>query len=332
MKPSSALIVGAGISGLMAARTLRAAGVETTVLEKSRGPGGRAATRRLTAGVCDHGAQFFTAKDPRFQALVDAAVADGAAAVWSDGFPRGDGEFPADRRPRYRGAPTMNAFARWLGGGLSVLSERRVARVERAAGAWRAVTATGEVFDGEALFLSAPLPQSLALLDAGGVALSAADGATLRAAAYASCIALLVRLDAPSRVPAPGALYPFGGDSGEPLAWIADNARKGISPQDPTLTLHAGRRFSAEHAGGDPAETQRSLLEAAAPWIGEARVLETHQHLWRYSRPLEAFPEMFRRLADSPALYIIGDAFAGSRIEGAALSGLAAANDLLGAI
>lgn len=66
----SALVVGAGLAGLVAAQRLAAAGIRVTVFDKGRGPGGRMATRREGDACWDHGAQFFTARDPRFAEMV----------------------------------------------------------------------------------------------------------------------------------------------------------------------------------------------------------------------------------------------------------------------
>ncbi|NCY02474.1 MAG: FAD-dependent oxidoreductase, partial [Planctomycetia bacterium] len=68
-------IVGAGIAGLAAASVLADRGRRVVVVEKSRGIGGRMATRRLGAAICDHGAQFFTVRGAAFGGLVDDARA-----------------------------------------------------------------------------------------------------------------------------------------------------------------------------------------------------------------------------------------------------------------
>ncbi|MBA3611032.1 MAG: NAD(P)-binding protein, partial [Rubrobacter sp.] len=107
MTQNSCIIVGAGISGLLAATELQAAGWTVTVLDKGRGVGGRMATRRIDGASFDHGAQFFTVRTERFQNLVDGWLAAGAAAEWSRGFPNAAGEGGNDGHPRYRGSNGM---------------------------------------------------------------------------------------------------------------------------------------------------------------------------------------------------------------------------------
>ena len=76
-------VIGAGIAGLSCARALAASGVHVTVFDKSRGPGGRMSTRRGEGWACDHGAQYFTARDPLFQAELARWQAAGVAARWT---------------------------------------------------------------------------------------------------------------------------------------------------------------------------------------------------------------------------------------------------------
>ena len=63
------IVIGAGISGCSCAHKLSHAGHRVTVVEKGRGVGGRMATRRMDGARIDHGAQFYTARDIRLQAL-----------------------------------------------------------------------------------------------------------------------------------------------------------------------------------------------------------------------------------------------------------------------
>ncbi len=54
-------IIGAGMAGLICAQRLTEAGYSVLVVEKSRGLGGRLATRRLYGTWADHGGLLFEA-------------------------------------------------------------------------------------------------------------------------------------------------------------------------------------------------------------------------------------------------------------------------------
>src|SRR3981081_2651327 len=67
---SSIAIIGAGSSALAAAHTLLDAGYTVTLFEKSRGVGGRAATRKRAGFIYDHGAQYIKSGNSASSALV----------------------------------------------------------------------------------------------------------------------------------------------------------------------------------------------------------------------------------------------------------------------
>ncbi len=280
-KPT-AIIVGAGMAGLLAARTLQDAGYATVVLDKGRGVGGRMATRRLGPAVCDHGAQFITVRDPTFESLVRQWQAAGVLTQWCLGFAG-----HADGHPRYRGTSSMTAVPKLLANGLNVRLQQRVIHVAVEDDRWRVRTRTGEDFFGSALILTAPVPQSLALLAASGIALPTALASELAAVTYEPCLAAVATLDSPSAVPAPGAIKLTDGV----VSWLADNQAKGISPV-PSLTIHASSNFSLTHLEGDLIEAGRQLIEAVQPWSGASRVMEFQVHRWRYSNPIKMHPEL----------------------------------------
>ena len=80
MKHIEVAIVGAGVAGLAAARALDTQ--KYMIFEKSRGPGGRLASKRVDDLRVDIGAQFFTAREPRFQEIVSDAVDAGFVERW----------------------------------------------------------------------------------------------------------------------------------------------------------------------------------------------------------------------------------------------------------
>lgn len=330
-----AIVIGAGISGLAAATELAKAGCRTIVLEKSRGIGGRMATRRVGAAVCDHGAQFFTVRTRAFGTTVGGAQAGGAVRVWCDGFSRA-----ADAGAAIE--PAGDGHARWCGArGMTDLPKRIAAelpadvvevltgvRAAAAAIVEEGVAVTLEVDEGKparllrsrGLILTCPVPQGLDLLAAGGTlaALDAAAITTLRGIDYDPCFALMLVLDRPSRVPPPGGIQFAAG----PVAWVGDNQQKGISPV-PALTVHASGDFSRERFDADPATVTRELEALAAPWIGAATVVERSLQRWKFAQPRTIVPAPLLAPSSAPPIACCGDAFKGPRVEGAACSGQA---------
>lgn len=318
------LVVGAGISGLLAARRLAHRGANVRIFEKSRGLGGRLATRRGAAGVFDHGAQFFTARDPQFQALGREWEKAGVVKPWADGFALSGGGLKQDGETRFCGTRGMTSLAKHLAEGLDLRLNTRVTGLESSAGGWQLTVEGGATFRGDAVLLTAPVPQSLALLSQGGVRLHAAVQDRLERISYAPCLALLIQLAGPSRIPTPGGVW----FPGEPVAWMADNRLKGISEgRASAVTLHAGPDFSRRFWDAPEKEVTAQLLEVAEPWLGGAPV-QTQLHRWRYSLPIVTDTERCLVLREPAVLALAGDAFGGPRVEGAALSGLTAGETL----
>jgi renalase len=324
----SCLIVGAGISGLLAANALQREGWVVTVLDKGRGVGGRMATRRVGGGTFDHGAQFFTVRGDRFSELVEGWLDAGAAAEWSRGFADADGKPNEDGHPRYRGSRGMSSIPKYLARGLDARTGERAVRVDASAGGWEVTCESGLRLEASALLLATPVPQAVELATSGDYELPASASQQLESVSYGPCLALMVLLDGPADVPWPGGMQ----IKGEPLDWIGDNQRKGISNL-PAITIHAGPEWSSAHFEDDEADVTRRLISFASDHLEAdlpTRVIETSLARWRYSWVTDAHPETFLAASDNPALLFCGDAFGQPKVEGAALSGLAAANYLLG--
>jgi renalase len=316
----SCLVVGAGLSGLVAARTLSDAGVRVTVLEKEEKVGGRMRTDRLQNGVFDHGAQFFTVRSARFEEMAETWISAGLAEEWSRGFADGSGEYREDGHPRYKGTRGMGAIAEHLAQGLDVRTGAEANALHYNERSWE--VATGDsAHVADALVLATPA--ALPLVDASGISLPSEARDALEKVGYDPCIAVMALLDAPGGVPEPGGVQ-IGGD---PLFWVADNRKKGIS-EVPAATIHAGPGFSREHMQSDDATVTHLLLEEAKEYVG-AGVKATAVYRWEYSMLTRPHDEPFVYVEGPPPLIFCGDAYAGPKVEGAALSGLAAAEKLL---
>jgi renalase len=319
------LVIGAGLAGLAAARTLQEAGRRAVVLDKGRGPGGRLATRRMGRAVLDHGAQFFTVRSDELAAQVADWTERGLVAPWCHGF-----DDDPDGHPRYVATGGMNSLAKDLARGLDVRTGLQADAVIPVADGFAVSFAGGQAppEEGGACIATPPVPQTLDLLAAGGVGLASATADALRALRYHPVLALLVRLDRDPGLPAPGGIQ----QPDHPVyTFIADNRAKGISPE-PAVTFHTAHALAADRWHRPDAEVRDELLEQARPWLGGAQPLEVQLKRWRYAGPVEPWPERCLTVVDSPApLVLAGDAFGGPRFEGAYCSGLAAAGAVLAA-
>ena len=328
MTDKSCIIVGAGISGLLAARELSDAGWRVTVLNKGQGVGGRMATRRMGGAGFDHGAQFFTVRGERFEGLVNDWLAAGVAAEWSRGFADAEGNVNPDGHPRYRGSEGMTSIPEYLASGLNVRTGERVLRVDQDGDDWTVACESGFSVSGGVLLLTAPVPQSLALAESGNYRLPEGARGQLENVSYDPCLAVMALLDGASPVPEPGGVQ----IKGEPLDWIGDNATKGISDR-PALTIHGGPQWSREHYDEREADVTRTLLRLAGERLGAdltATTVETSLARWRYSWVTTSHEEPCLVASEDPPLVFCGDGFGQPKVEGAALSGLAAADGLLG--
>jgi len=327
-KRGSCIVVGAGISGLLVASSLQREGWDVTVLDESQGVGGRMATRRVGEGTFDHGAQFFTVRGERFGNLVEGWLEADVAAEWTRGFADADGRPHEDGHPRYRGAEGMTSIPKYISRDLEVRTGERVVRVDGDDTGWAVRCESGLRVAGDALVLAIPVPQALDLASSGSYRLPDEARSQLEAVSYDPCLALMVVLDGPSGVPEPGGMQ----IKGEPLDWIGDNRRKGISKVS-AVTVHAGPEWSRSHFDDDETQIIDAMISLAGDRLGTdlaPAVVAASLARWRYSWVTEPHPEPCLVGSDDPPLLFCGDAFGQPKVEGATLSGLATADHLLG--
>lgn len=320
---SDVVVVGAGLSGLTAARFLQENGHHVVVLDKGRGLGGRMATRRISipdgsTAILDHGAQFFTVRDERFQQMVDRWITDGVVREWCRGFVADDGH------PRYVVNNGMTALTKHIAQGLDVRTSTLVFAVKPCDAdpeRWTVVIDDNSRIDCDAVIMTCPLPQSYSLTVTTGVELPQ----DLLLTDYDRTIGLLAVLDGPSAIPSPGGIQ----NPDEVFSWIGDNQAKGISPI-PAITFHANPAWSSAHWDDSLDDGLALMTQAAQKYLGDAQIVASEYKKWRFATPRKVWPEPFFAVN---TLVFAGDAFAGPKVEGAILSGLSSAEylgDLVG--
>ena len=319
----SVAVIGGGVAGLSCARTLIDHRLAVTVLDKGHEPGGRLSTRQVDGYRFDDGAQYFTARDPRFQREVDAWRAVGLAAEWTGRVcVLENGTLSAgEQKARYVGVPEMSAIARHLARPCHVLSETRVAHVHREGRRWRLLATAGvDLGAYDVVVVALPAPQAVALL--GEVPDLAARVASVK---MSGCWAVMLAFEQSLALPFDGAFV-----QASALSWIARNNSKPGRGDAECWVLHGAPAWSDEHSDATP--------EQVITWLSDAFRLATlcqgvkpsfaTAHRWRYALPTVLLEEAC--LFD-PTLAIgaCGDWCAGPRVEGAFLSGLTLADQIL---
>lgn len=330
--PERIAIIGAGLSGLSCANALAEAGASVRVFDKGRGPGGRTSTRLTEiAGVTvgfDHGAQYFTVRDPEIQARVQHWASIGVAKPWEGRVAvlGQDGSVDSySDKPRFVGTPSMSALCKHLAVGRDVRCGVTISRVERSADGIALLDSHDErlgTFD--RLVCTAPPSQTAALLAdaAPAIARRALD------VVMKPCWALMVAFEPALDVPFDGAFINHG-----PLSWIARMGSKPLRPRKPDAwVLHASADWSSAQLEASREEVAAPLLDALFRAIGRETQTPSWQtaHRWRYALAENPLAKGCLTTADKRIL-ACGDWTHGNRVEGALLAGLSAAANVTGA-
>ena len=280
-------VIGAGIAGASCASSLRQAGMHVELFDKSRGVGGRMASRRvqwtdpagkLRTAELDHGAQHFSALHPRFRAMLASAEAAGKVAPWRAKI---HSTLPVPRPAQsYVAVPAMSALVRHLVNDLAVRLEQPVQRLHRGIDGWHLVHNNDHLSGPyDHVMLAMPAPQA-ALLLAGHHDDWANTLAAVRMATCWTLLAVTDDIDWPwdAALPAQG-----------PLDWVARNDRKPGRPGSPdcaTWVAHATADWSMAHVEDEPdfvASKLSAALRLQMPHLTPVNFHHASVHRWRYA-------------------------------------------------
>lgn len=324
-KVDTCIIVGAGISGLLAAQRLKEYNIHPLILEKSRGYGGRMAVKTIGDALFDSGAQFMTTREPVFRARVETWLEKKETLPWYAGVLK---------NMRYVGRLGMTTVPNRIGSELDVRLSEKAVKLEFKNKRWTVTTQpyghdTQNQHTADWLILTSPVPQSLELLATSNVELDYDEEEELKRIRYSRCLTVLARLNGPAGLPNPGAMDL----NHNVLRWIGDNSVKGISSVPGCVTLHSSANF-ADAGWNRPEETWiQAMLTAAKPFL-KADVVEAVGHRWGFSEPKRIYKETqpFRVpyfYSNELRLGMAGDGFNGPRIESAAISGMELASAIV---
>ena len=318
-------IIGTGLAGLSAAQALSDAGLSVTLFDKSRGSGGRMASKRSEAGSLDLGAQYFTARDRRFAEAMQQWRQHGWVDNWHPALYQarnGALALSADEQERWVATPRMSALTRALLGGHQVHFSCRISEVFRGEQHWTLLDTEGNNHGPFShVIVATPAPQASTLLSA-APKLAAVAASVPMEPTWAVALGFTQALETPVQAC-------FVEDS--PLQWLArNNSKPGRQHPQDCWVLHATSSWTRQHVDSSKEAVIDQLRGAFAELIGCAVPAPSLSlaHRWLYARPVQAHE--WGALADSDlGLYACGDWCLSGRVEGAWLSGQEAARKLL---
>ena len=297
-------IIGAGMAGLSCADELVALGHVVQLFDKGRGPGGRMSTRRLETAIgdvhFDHGAQYFTARDPAFLAAVKSWEAKGVAKEW-----------PLIARDAWVGSPGMNAVIREMACRHDVLFGALVKGISKNDKGWHVVTPDGQHGPYDAIIMAIPSEQAAPLL-------ALHDLTFAQEAMHARsqpCWTVMLAFAEPVSM-RDDLLKDLG-----IISWAARNSAKPGRTGPEAWVVQASGQWSAAHVEDNNEDVLATIIRHFEEAIGEPlpALLGTHVHRWRFA--LSAGLGLGALWNDKLALGVCGDWLVGPRVECAWQSG-----------
>jgi len=328
------VVIGAGMAGLVCAQQLAQAGYTVVVVEKSRGLGGRVATRRLNGTCADHGVRYLEPKGELLERFVSLLYERHLLQVWTDTVYESPQQLKsATQSPRYVAPSGMSAIAKFLATGLEIRLNQRVQTLALTTdNCWHlsleptgAEDKTPQKLTAQAVVIAIPAPQALMLLDE---SLPTIFLERLRSVEFDPCLSVIAGYPALHQAPAWKAVT-F--DGCPDLAWIGLDSSKRMVAGSPIFVVQSSAEFARRYLEAQDLHLagQQMLARAAEylfPWLDTPDWMQVHR--WRYAFPRRPWHEAYLSAETSLPLICCGDWCGGNQVESAMNSGLAAATQI----
>lgn len=326
-------VIGAGISGLAAGRELASAGHEVVVFEKSKGYGGRLATRYAgndKTRKLDHGVPFFTAKTPEFNQFVTELKEKNILTTWDGTFAERDVEGNISTiehdSPYYIATNGMNTIGKYIGRNLDIRLDEKVGGLthigenRRKKRSWMLNFPTARTESADAVIISTPARQAYAVLNT-----TIDEIETLKLVReidevdYESQFTLMLGFE-DADLPEWNALE----CEDDIISWISNESTKRDGDAK-NLVIHTTSDFAKANIDTDRETVQEIILDRLTNILGGWVALPewSQLHFWRYSQAVNPLPHDFMEIRgnDTP-LALVGSYMNGNNVESAYLSGL----------
>lgn len=335
-------IVSAGMASLTCARELQAAGRDVGVIDKSRGLGGRLATRRLAQTQADHGVCYLKPKGERFTELIQELSQRNVVRVWTDRLhtlSQGKLSLDSNATPRYVAAQGATAIAKDLAQGLPLYLNQQICDIQPIEQGWQLTSQNSAfVMTAKIVIFAIPAPQALPLVQPILQSLDNHDlMRQLQGVQFAPCLTAIatytpeITLKMITEI-SENQRYGITCLDDSMLGWIGFESTKQIDPVQGSMIIQSNAKFATAQFDADNLiDIAQQLCDRAAQvldtsWIAKPDLVQLHR--WKYAFVLNPIDAPFLQASTSNPLYFIGDWCGGDRVEHAFLSGLAMAEEV----
>jgi renalase len=318
-KPSIA-IIGAGMTGLTCAQILNKNHFHCTVYDKSRGLGGRMATRRIDQTTSfDHGAQYITATNPDFQRYLSIAQKNNSAHNWK---PRILPPKTIVSSDWVVGAPQMNSLFSNIITDKSIQLSSKVSSVRRNGKRWLVrINECETQIEYDIVILAIPAPQAALILEP-----TEGVSSQLKKIKMNPCWTLMLAFDAQIETG-----FDVWQQPSKDISWIAHNGTKLMRPNEKCCwVIHSSALWAQQKLGISKTlavdELCNILPKSISKHINSNTFMQSH--LWRFAFSSTILKKAYCSTKDY-SLLAGGDWALGKKVEHAFVSGSRMANTII---
>ena len=324
-------IIGAGMAGLVCAQQLTQAGYSVVVVEKSRGVGGRVATRRLHDTYADHGTCYLKSTGELLERLIELLSDRQILKVWTDTVHKLEPNevYPTRQlpTPRYVAPLGMNAIAKFLTPGLDIRLNQRVTAITPDDKAWHLTLDDSVELIASSVVFAIPAPQALALLEP-VTTIDPMFIENLRSVEYNPSLTVMAGYPVTSSPFPEWQAVTFEDDPD--VAWVGFDSSKRTSSTQPVFVLQSSAELATRHLQTEDLDpVAKQMLQRASvllPWLSEPEWIQVQR--WRYAFPSRSWQGAFLSAESPIPLVCCGDWCGGDLVAGAMVSGAIAAAEI----
>lgn len=319
-------IIGAGLAGLTAASELKNK-ANVTVFDKSRGVGGRLATRYADPYKFDHGAQYFTAKTDAFKAFIKPLEQKGFIARWDANFVEFDnGAIVQERQwdanfPHYVGVPKMNEIGKHLAQDIDVRLGTQITAVEKRNNKWLLKDSDENEYPNfDWVIVATPSHQAVNILPQNFEYKEAVGNIKMQ-----GCFTLMLGLSEPLDLAWEAALI-----KNSSLSWVSVNSSKPNRNKGYSLVVHSSNNWADENIEADKTWVEKQMLTELSVLLKQdiqPKLIHNVLHRWRYANVVKQDTKEYL-IDDTNKIAVCGDWLVQGRVEAAFTSGYSLAKNL----